>query len=67
MGKTDEFASLDLDRVDGDRNPVIAQNAHVRLGATAANGGAEIFRRGYSFSDGLSFTAERWPPWRQGL
>ena len=67
LGKASEFAPLDLDRVDGDGNPVIPQNAHVRLGAAATNGGAEMVRRGYAYNDGLSFTAERWPPWRQGM
>ncbi len=61
-----EFAPLDLDAVDKDGNPVIAQNAHVRL-ASAAMTGARIMRRAYSYNDGLTFIAERWPPWRQGL
>ena len=61
-----EFAPLDLDAVDKDGNPVIAQNAHVRLASTAATG-ARILRRAYSYNDGLTFIAERWPPWRQGL
>lgn len=26
-----------------------------------------MFRRSYSYNDGLNFTTERWPPWRQGL
>ena len=67
LGKTDEFEPLGLDRMDSDGNPIIPQNAHVRLGAAAANGGAEMLRRGYAYNDGLSFTAERWPPWRQGM
>ncbi len=67
IGKTGEREPLGLDRLDGDGNPVIAQNAHVRLAAPAANGGAELLRRSYSYNDGLSFTAERWPPWRQGM
>jgi deferrochelatase/peroxidase EfeB len=67
IGKTDERDSLGVDRVDGDGNPLIADNAHVRLGAAAANGGAQIFRRPYSYNDGVRFTAERWPPWRQGM
>ncbi len=29
--------------------------------------GGRIFRRGYSYNDGISFTAERWPPWRQAM
>lgn len=67
LGKTGEFDALDLDRVDGDGNPVIADTAHARLGAAATNGGAQILRRAYSFNDGAAFTAERWPPWRQGM
>jgi deferrochelatase/peroxidase EfeB len=67
IGKTDERDSLDLDRVDGDGNPLIADTAHVRLGAATTNGGAQIFRRPYSYNDGVRFTAERWPPWRQGM
>ncbi len=58
---------LDLDAVDKDGNPVIAENAHVRLGSASANGGARMLRRSYSYNDGLSMVAERWPPWRQGL
>jgi deferrochelatase/peroxidase EfeB len=67
LGLKDEFAPLGLDRTDADENPIIAENAHVRLGNAATNGGAEILRRGYSYNDGVDFTAERWPPWRQGM
>jgi deferrochelatase/peroxidase EfeB len=67
IGKTNERDSLDLDRVDADGNSLIADNAHLRLGAAATNGGAQIFRRPYSYNDGVHFTAERWPPWRQGM
>jgi deferrochelatase/peroxidase EfeB len=63
----EEFTPLDLDATDKDGNPVIADNAHVRLGAASANGGARILRRGYSYNNGLAMIAERWPPWRQGL
>ena len=66
IGKESERDPLDLDRVDDDGNPLIADNAHVRLGA-AATEGAQIFRRPYSYNDGVRFTAERWPPWRQGM
>jgi deferrochelatase/peroxidase EfeB len=62
-----EFDPLDLDATDGDGNPVIPENAHVRLATAATNDGAQILRRAYSYNDGLSFTAERWPPWRQGM
>ena len=67
IGKTSEFDPLDLDRENKDGNLVIAETSHVRLGSALANGGAQIFRRAYSYNDGASFTAERWPPWRQGV
>ena len=67
IGKANERDFLDLDRVDADGNPLIADNAHVRLGAAATNAGAQVFRRPYSYNDGIRFTAERWPPWRQGI
>ena len=55
------------ERADKDGNPLIADNAHVRLGAAAVNDGAQILRRAYSYNDGVSITAERWPPWCQGM
>jgi deferrochelatase/peroxidase EfeB len=58
---------LGLDREDKDGNPVITETAHVRMGAALTNDGAQIFRRAYSYNDGVSFTAERWPPWHQGM
>ncbi|HTZ37007.1 MAG TPA: Dyp-type peroxidase [Stellaceae bacterium] len=67
IGKTVEKDPLDLDATDKDGNYVIAENAHVRLAAAATNEGAQILRRPYSYNDGINFTAERWPPWRQGL
>ncbi len=67
LGRQNEFDALDLEAMDQDGNPVIAENAHVRLASREANDGAEILRRAYSYNDGVSFTAERWPPWRQGL
>ncbi|HLY87923.1 MAG TPA: Dyp-type peroxidase, partial [Acetobacteraceae bacterium] len=67
LGLRDEFAPLGLDRMDKDENPVIPETAHVRLANAASNGGAEILRRGYSYNDGVNFTAERWPPWRQSM
>jgi deferrochelatase/peroxidase EfeB len=67
LGAKSEFAPLDLQAIDKDGNPVIPENAHVRLAAAATNGGAQILRRPYSYNDGFDFTAERWPPWRQGL
>ena len=66
IGSKAEHDPANLAATDPDGNPVIAENAHVRL-ASAATSGTRIFRRGYSYNDGLSFTAERWPPWRQGM
>ncbi len=65
LGGKHEFDPLDLDAEDADGNPVIADNAHVRLAAAASNDGAQMLRRGYSYNDGVNITAERWPPWRQ--
>lgn len=67
LGQKREFEPLNLDATDQDGNPVIPENAHVRLAAAASNEGARILRRPYSYNGGVNFTAERWPPWRQGL
>jgi deferrochelatase/peroxidase EfeB len=67
IGKAKETDDVELDRVDKDGNPIIPENAHIRLAAPANNDGTQILRRGYSYNDGVNFTAERWPPWRQGM
>jgi deferrochelatase/peroxidase EfeB len=67
LGGTTEFDPLALDATDKNGNPLIPDTAHVRLAAAVSNGGAQILRRGYSYNDGTNVTAERWPPWRQGL
>jgi len=67
IGRDNEHDAVDLDATDKDGNYVIAENAHVRLAAAASNDGAQILRRPYSYNDGVNFTAERWPPWRQGM
>jgi len=67
IGKAKEFDPIDLDAVDANGDPLIPENSHVRLGAPALNGGAQILRRSYSYDNGLGFVAERWPPWRQGM
>ena len=67
LGMKSEFEPLDLDKTDKDGNPIIPESAHVRLAAAGSNGGAQILRRPYSYNDGVNFTAERWPPWRQGM
>ncbi len=67
LGGKSEFDAPDLDASDSDGNPVIAENAHIRLAAPTANDGARILRRSYSYNDGINLTAERWPPWRHEL
>ena len=67
LGRRNEFEPLDLGATDKDGNPIIPENAHVRLAAAESNEGARILRRPYSYNEGVNFTAERWPPWRQGL
>lgn len=67
LGKKNEFDALDLEATDKEGNAVIPDNAHVRLANAASNEGAQILRRPYSYNDGVNFTAERWPPWRQGM
>ena len=67
LGLKGEHEPMDLEANDADGNPVIPENSHVRLAAAASNDGAQVLRRGYSYDNGLSFTAERWPPWRQAM
>ena len=67
LGKKNEFDTIDLDATDRDGNPIVPENAHVRLANHANNDGARILRRSYSYNDGVNLTAERWPPWRQGM
>jgi deferrochelatase/peroxidase EfeB len=67
LGGKHELDPLDLNTNDKDGNPVIPDSAHVRLAAAASNDGAQVLRRPYSYNDGVNFTAERWPPWRQGM
>ena len=66
MGGAHELDEPDLEAVDKDGNSVIPDTAHARLAAPASNDGAQMLRRGYAYDNGLNFTAERWPPWRQG-
>jgi deferrochelatase/peroxidase EfeB len=67
LGGTHEFDQADYDATDKDGNPIIPENAHVRLAAAVNHDGAQILRRPYSYNDGANFTAERWPPWRQEM
>jgi deferrochelatase/peroxidase EfeB len=67
LGGKRECDPPDLQAKDKDGNFIIAENAHIRLAAAATNEGAQILRRPYSYNNGIDFTAERWPPWHQGL
>ncbi|MFJ6608914.1 Dyp-type peroxidase [Streptomyces sp. NPDC091289] len=48
-----EHTPVDLEAARPDGVPVIAASAHIRLAAPAGNGGAVMFRRGWSYHDGL--------------
>jgi deferrochelatase/peroxidase EfeB len=67
LGMKHEFDTADMNAVDKDGNPVFPENCHARLATASNNDGARILRRAYSYNDGVNFTAERWPPWRQGM
>jgi deferrochelatase/peroxidase EfeB len=67
LGGHAEFDTPDFAAADKDGNPIIPEDAHMRLGAHETNGGALILRRAYSYNDGANVIAERWPPWRQGM
>jgi deferrochelatase/peroxidase EfeB len=67
LSGTKESDPLDLKAADKDGNPLIPPMAHARLAAPEMNAGAQILRRGYSYNNGATFLAERWPPWRQGI
>lgn len=67
LGGANEFGPINLEATDKDGNSVIPDDAHIRLANAASNDGAQILRRGYAYNDGVAFTAERWPPWRQGM
>jgi deferrochelatase/peroxidase EfeB len=67
LGQQHEHDRPDLDATDNDGNPVIPENAHIRLAAAESNDGARILRRAFSYDDGANFVAERWPPWKQGM
>jgi deferrochelatase/peroxidase EfeB len=67
LGGKAEFDAMNLDATDGDGNAVIPDTAHIRMATAASNGGARLLRRSSSYNDGANVTAERWPPWHQGL
>jgi deferrochelatase/peroxidase EfeB len=53
LGEQDEFDPLPLDVKGDGGKPVIPMNSHVRLASAQENGGLQILRRGYSFTDGV--------------
>jgi deferrochelatase/peroxidase EfeB len=67
LGAVNETDPIDLKAVDANGDPVTPENSHVRIAHEAALGGAKILRRSYSYNDGANMTAERWPPWKQGM
>jgi len=67
LGGHHEFDTPDFQATDANGDYLIPETAHVRLAAAANNGGAQILRRSYSYNNGANFTAERWPPWHQGM
>jgi deferrochelatase/peroxidase EfeB len=67
LGREAEFDVIDLSAADADGNPVTPENSHVAIARRATLEGLSVLRRSYSYDDGASLTAERWPPWRQGM
>ena len=67
IGGHGEFTTPDFKATDANGNYKIAETSHVRMAAPEMNGGIKILRRPYSYNDGTNVTAERWPPWREGL
>ena len=52
LGKHDEFEPVDLRARNGEGERVVPKDAHIRLAAANQHGGAELLRRGYTFTDG---------------
>ncbi len=53
LGSEDEFDPLPLEETGLDGKPVIPADSHVRLASAHENGGVQVLRRGYSFTDGV--------------
>ncbi len=53
LGRTREHDPLDLSALDSFGEPLIPENAHVRVAAPGINGGTALLRRSYSFADGV--------------
>jgi deferrochelatase/peroxidase EfeB len=54
LGASAERDPVDLNATSSDGKPVIPVDAHIRLAAPETNGGIQLLRRGYSFTDGLA-------------
>ena len=52
MGRAKEFDEIDLVARNGAGDPLIREDAHVRLAHPSTNKGARLLRRGYNFVDG---------------
>jgi deferrochelatase/peroxidase EfeB len=48
-----EFTTPDFTATDGQGQPVIPSDAHIRLASHEENGGLRLLRRGYSYTDGI--------------
>ena len=67
LGGKSEFDPIDLDAKDPSGDPMVPENSHVRIAHQMTLEGSKVLRRSYSYNDGANITAERWPPWRQGM
>jgi deferrochelatase/peroxidase EfeB len=52
MGKAKEFDEIDLVSKNGEGEPLVADDAHIRLAHPTTNNGVHLLRRGYNFVDG---------------
>jgi deferrochelatase/peroxidase EfeB len=52
IGQAKEFDEIDLVSKNGEGDPLIKDDAHVRLAHPTINKGARLLRRGYNFVDG---------------
>ena len=52
MGRSSEFDEIDLVSKNGEGDPLIADDAHIRLAHPSTNNGVHLLRRGYNFVDG---------------
>jgi deferrochelatase/peroxidase EfeB len=67
LGAREEFDPIDLEAKNANGDPVVPENSHVGIAHRMAKDGSKVLRRSYSYNDGANITAERWPPWRQGM